>query len=347
MIADHYPELPFLSDGFDHRVSFRRAHRAYTLEDSAVLEGMLASCAALPEEVQLQARATDHCSPYPLNGEHWAQNITEFTPSKRYFAEAVTMMARHGEMPIEDRFRLVVQGMAVGRDLSPGPAGFSNAESGAKVENWLSAALVSLLEENAPSPVLRVELEEALRTLANMPIDVHSLFAAHAILEVDRSKVDTEHREHWTNFNTFAAADFVLQIIEKCPLGSTTKEVCFADFPRDVESPRSTIVHAVFGPRLQRNVYLSFYIDRDFYVRELATLEVARGNQEALLEVVRWSVERAETGRCPELAPWSITANDGLMHVDRADDLYRLVTPDESAFYFRCSPRAESDAPVP
>lgn len=85
-----------------------------------------------------------------------------------------------------------------------------------------------------------------------MPIDVRSLFAANAILNVDRSKADREHPERWANLDTFAHASFVLQVNETCPVGSTTHQACFVDFPSRTDPPWGKI-EEWFGPRIQRN----------------------------------------------------------------------------------------------
>lgn len=310
------------------------SHWAPDLMGPDEFESIVTSCAGLPEELALQARTPNRCAPYPANREG------HFTESYAYFPEAVATLARYGDMPDRERLRLVVQGMAVARDLSQGPTGFHRANDATRVENRLGAVLASLLEKITPDSELRAELEHALQLLAEVPTNAHALFAVQAIHEADRAP----GRRHSgplgpsVRLRVFAAATLVSRIAESCPAGGSV-EACVAHFPYARPQHPSSFEY-MLGPRLSQgwSVGNKHHTATIHYADNALPLEAVRANARGLQEILRWSTQMAE-GSCPEVSSWAFDANDDRYYVDQRESLYRLVIPgaEQSSFYFECS----------
>lgn len=303
----------------------------------------LERCSALAEEVARQARAPNRCTPYPPSSEHWRQQVAAGSGIRfeHPFFHQVQLLANSGDMPDDDRFRLLVQGMVVARDLAQGPAGFEQAYWAAWVETELATAFVFLFETKTPSPAAVVELRDALGVLADMPIDAHALLSAEGIANIERSLASTTV-DPSSRLDTYAAAIHVSDLQVRCPLGGTV-EACISHLPALTfapQPPTAWLEMQVLGKRFVRGGHIhgmQFHFSRD-YPDNLIGLEKLRVNARALQEILRWSEERA-AGRCPQQSPWLFAESGDRFYVDRnLWGVYRLITPGEpQEFHFRCS----------
>lgn len=334
-----YPPTP----RFTVPVDVSRIHAP--LVDMGRSESLLMHCAGLPEEVRLQARTPDRCTPYSPSNEEWLDEIGVFDErerSKRYFAHAVTLMARHAEMSNDDRFRFLVQGIAVGRDLSQGPAGISGIEKGVEIERLLGASLAHQLEARAPSPALRVELHDALQVLADGPIDAHAFVGAHGIWKAEQSRRSPDGNEEWRRYQLFAYVSLLSRFMDSCPPGISV-EACTAHFPYASPS-RPTAFEYGLGTRFVRDHPVGRrHAEETHAIAEyMFPLDAVRADARALQVLLRWSADK-DAGTCPEVSPWVYEEEDERFYVERSatQDLYRLITagPLPSGFYFHCSPR--------
>jgi hypothetical protein len=327
------PDVASEIPGFDFEVD--QSHLAPVMRRLSSLHRGV--CSGLPGEVARQAQTPNRCAPYPPKSEAWSQQIADDAdPSRLYFAYAVAMIARRPSRPDEDRLRLLVQGMALGRDLSQGPTGLANAMAGVDVENRLAAVLVELLEEITPSPALVAELRDALEILADMPVDVHALLASEGVREVDRSQARTARAE-LNGRAVYSAAMLSLRLPRTCPSGGNVEE-CLSQFP--YPSPTAPRFFDELGPRFYRDDAVDFIhaSTTESYPVQLRRMERTRVHARALQEILHWSTERAE-GRCPEVSSWEFEEGESRFYVDRnTEAVYRLVIPgpETSAFYYRC-----------
>lgn len=304
-------------------------------------ESLLASCAELPGEVRLQARTPDRCTPYSPSSEEWSAQIDApyEEASKMYFAHAVALMAQHGEMSQDDRFRLYVQGMAVGRDLSQGPADFRNASYGYEVESRLAAGFVRQLEEAAPNPELRGELHDALQVLADGPINVYASLAAQGLWYVERGQPELYDEEEARHLDLFTRVSLLSRFVESCPPGASV-DACVEHFPYARPSHPSDYEY-MLGPRFVRDWSVGYeHHSMTSGFDELTFDSDLRANAQALQALLRWSTDKA-AGTCPEVSSWAYDEDDPRAYIDRDNSRtnYRWITPGpvRSALYFDCS----------
>lgn len=334
--------------GFAFFVS--RSQWSPPLSQSPALHAALETCAPLAEEIRRQGSTPDRCSPYASGNEDGLrQAVDTLRIDFNYFARALGMEARYGEMPDDERLRLLVQGMAVARDLGHGASGFLNARASVSIEDLLAGVFVSIAEEITISTDVSAELHEALGVLADMPIDAHALLAGEGLRWLEEAQLSASG-EYTKRYETFASTMFLSRLTRTCPPGATFEE-CVTLFPYVGELP-DELTTDVMGPRFIRDEALAFLHAQWTieYPHKLREIQNVRWTARALQEILRWSAERVE-GRCPQTSSWNRDASEDRFYVDQNDDgVYRLVTPgaEARAFYFRCalvSPSENGDAP--
>lgn len=328
------------------------AEAAMPLQDFFDLEGPLAECweaghcSTLPEELARQAATPDRCAPTiasPEDRMYDSRIITERHPILR----RVRLEVQHGEKSNDDRFRLLVQGMAVGRDLTQGPtAGFAQAQWGARIETELGAEFAAQFGVRTPSAEARVELDRALGVLAAMPIDANTFLTDDALRNAEMFQAAASSEGSMfdgedLDWRVYASAMVASGLQAWCPLGGSVEE-CISHLPTTPPPLPSGLRREVLGQWVYRREIIEHAIFSGVrsYADELRALEGLRHGARALQELLRLSGERAE-GRCPEISPWTQEESGDRIYVDRSGEhLYQVVAPGgEQSFVFRCPVR--------
>ena len=327
----------------------QRAPKVDSPLSQEVIESLLSSCSALADEVRHAARTPNRCTPNPPSSEGWRrQHERDFSawPSIAY-GRVMAITARFAEMGFDDRLRLIVQAMAVARDLQQGPSGLLSAMLGVAAENHLGANFVALLESESPSSEAQEELHEALEVLASMPIDMHVLLASEGIAITDSARIYSEGSEEAIRYTVFAAATLLPWLMEKCPAGIGVDE-CIHTLSSPAPPPNEHI-ERYLGARAVRddNLLVNYQNSAGSYRRYVDRLLAVRENARALQEILRWSAQR-DAGGCPEESTGNIddVEYSERFFVDAEGDTYRIVTPggERNAFYFRCTLPETPDA---
>ncbi|MFK8002107.1 MAG: hypothetical protein AB8H86_21110 [Polyangiales bacterium] len=322
--------------------------RSYSLVQSSTLEQALETCAPFAEEVRRQAGTPNRCTPYGLRSELGYRQASRI--ESNHFARALAMVARYGEMPDEERLRLLIQGMAVTRDLGQGANGFEFARASTRFEDTLAAAFVHIAQRSTISADVHAELHQALGVLADMHVNAHALVGGEGLWQVEEfpSIVDVEFQpESERRRVTFASAMFLSRLTQTCPPG-TTMEACMAFFPYAGEVPDERIAE-LLGPLFIRSQSLAFLHAQWTYdyPDKFQQLLDARWSPRALQEILRWSGE-AKEGRCPAVSSWDPEAHEDRFYVEQNNEgVYRLVTPgvERRGYIFRCSAEVPAESP--
>lgn len=267
---------------------------AMLLRDFLRLDGPLAECwdagrcSELPEELTRQAQAGDRCAPYLPPSE--VGNFDRiFLRDRHPFVRRVVSLAESPEMSTDDRLRVVVQGMAVGRDLTQRPNGFELAQWGARIETELGDELAVRLETTTLSGEAQTELDHALGVLAAMPVDVNTFVSGEAIQHAEQSLRDaasgrgsmlSEEQIRWFAYG-FPA--FLRRLQQWCPPGGSVSG-CISRFPRRQPTLPSALPTRVLGKWVLRREILecSLWSSSFSYANELMALEGLRERARSL-----------------------------------------------------------------
>lgn len=323
----------------------------YPLLQSRQLQDALASCAPLAEEVRRQAGTPNRCTSFWLRNEiGFRQAARTLRIESNHFARALAMVARYGEMPDDERLRLLIQGMVVTRDLGRGTSGFEIARASTLLEDTLAATFVHIAQESSINSDVRTELHEALDVLANLRVNAHAFVGGEGLRHVEEFPAIVElelQPESERRAATFASAMFLSQLTQTCPPG-TTLEACMSFFPYVGEVADERVAD-LMGPLFIRSQSLAFLHAQWTYEYPDKFQQIldARWSPRALQEILRWSAE-AEAGHCPAVSAWDPDAHEDRFYVEQNDEgVYRLVTPgvERRGYTFRCSAEIPTEAP--
>lgn len=294
---------------------------------SAEIDAAEAACEGLDEEVARLAATTDLCTPARPAPSGWDPD-PNYLPMIQ-IAKVVGLRARRlaREGSTFEGMQLLLQGLAVIRDLRRGPAHLLVAMSSVAAEGILLSHAVTLLLADPELSATAVDtLDATLLTLLGDEIPQHVLWRAERNATADVVPLNDEARDLMVM--SASAMD-----LSWCPEGAGAEACLAALRERSADAgalpPEWRLV--LLGPRSNRAEMIRWSQEQllQTYDTYLARLLVADSNLALLRAALAWARARTSAESCPPTLP------EDRLHVTTSDDPIEIVPYDGDTFEMR------------